>query len=716
MVSIELSKEKQYLQFVYEKLLQTEKELTDMLKETRKEGISTLKDMSGDVRLNFGNVSDNLDTFSVLEMKNREIDQMNIKMKTADVSLQKVQRLLQTPYFGKINVDFLDEEPEEAFYIGINNFADEDGNNLVYDWRSPISELFYNNRVGNSFYIANHQRIDVNIKGRRQFIIEKNKLLKYFDTSITIQDDVLLEALEQDSTKQMKDITSTIQREQNNIIRDTKNSIILVNGVAGSGKTSAIMQRIAYLLYSLRQEITSDNILILSPNNKFIDYISNFLPSLGEKNPLNMTLIQLVEPYFSLPLEDEEAYFSRISQKTVDSQTGVLRSLKFVEHIKKTEKLLFSVNLFFKDITHKDKVIISKEKIIEIYQSTPDSASMIHKIQATKKGLISYWERRIINQSKNTTTQDQILSLSEELQQKYFGELITDDSEESVFKYGKKLLRKKYQRVTKSIYSNIWMDTKVLFDILYFDYQKESYIQSKDSLDLDEAIILLTIQNTFIEKIDLPQMRFILIDEVQDYTPAQVSLLSSLFTKSDFTMVGDENQAIFNSAITFQKISAIFENRQRPVQRYDLLNSYRSSGAITKVFSQLALSEQKMEIVPVRPKGNNPQVFEINDSHGMIELASHLLVELKDEKLTIIAKTETEAEMLRIQLEDNLMVDVLSISLSKGLEFDNVLVYDASENNYSTERDQKVLYTAISRGMKNLFITYERKLSRLLTL
>ncbi|WP_313466697.1 UvrD-helicase domain-containing protein, partial [Carnobacterium sp.] len=550
----------------------------------------------------------------------------------------------------------------------------------------------------------------------RQFIIEKNTLLNYFDTSIAIQDDVLLEALEQDSTKQMKDITSTIQQEQNRIIRDMKNSNILVNGVAGSGKTSTIMQRIAYLLYSLRQEITSDNILILSPNNKFIDYLSKILPSLGERNPLNMTLLQLVERYLSLPLESEESYFSRISQEAVDSQTDVLRSLNFIEYLKKADRLLLSVTTFFKDITHNNKVIISKEKIIEIYQSTPDHVSMIHKIQATKKQLSRYWEKRIRVQAKNRSTQNQILSLSEELQQKYFGELITDDSEESVFKYGKKLLTKKYHRVTKSIDSTTWIDTKALFDLLYFDYQKESYIHSKEHLNLDEAIIWLTIQNTFIEKIEWPQMRFILIDEAQDYTPAQVSLLSDLFVKSDFTMVGDENQAIFNSAITFQEINEIFETHQKQVQRYDLLNSYRSSGAITKLFSQLSNSNQQMEIAAVRPKGNDPQFFEMGNNQNSMNLFSLLLNQLKGERLTIITKTETEAERLRVLLEDSPIIDVLPISLSKGLEFDNVLLYNVSDDHYSTERDQKILYTAISRGMKNLFITYECKLSRLLTI
>ncbi|MCI3028253.1 UvrD-helicase domain-containing protein [Desemzia sp. C1] len=718
MVDTEFKKEQEYLQFVYERLEATEQTLRDSIEQNKTEGIAALKNMSGDSSLNFDSTLDNLDTFLGLEMKSREIDQMNIKLKAALVLLEKVERLLQSPYFGKVTVDFLDDEPNEGFYIGINGFADEEGDNLIYDWRSPIAELFYNNTLGNSSYEVNQHTIDVEIKSRRQLIVEANRLLNYFDTTVAIQDDVLLEALEQDTTEQMKDITATIQNEQNVIIRDTKHPILLVNGVAGSGKTSTVMQRIAYLLYSLRKEITSDNVLILSPNNQFINYISNVLPSLGEKNPLNMTLLQFVGQQVNWKMETEEEYFSRISQPTVDKQTAVLRSLEFVDFIKQANEVVAAEGDLFRDLMHKGKIIISKEKMMDIYQTTPESSPMIDRIQATKSRLASYWERRLIAQSKTHAIQDQILEMSEKMQMKHFGELITEDNEEKVIEYGEQLLRKKYRGVTKGIEQNKWVDLTRIFDALYLHYQKESYVHSREVLTVDEAVIYLLIMNTFVERISFPLMRFVLIDEVQDYTPAQMSLMSDLFTKSDFTMVGDENQAIFNSSITFAEIAGIIENKQKTVQRYDLVNSYRSSGAITEVFSRLISGHQQIEIIPVRPYGNEPEWFKVSDNVDLKAVFDQLLLELDGRALTVITKTEEEAKQLTDYLKAEFpfayTINVLPISLSKGLEFDNVLVYDVSEYNYVDERDQRILYTAVSRGMQNLFMTYKGNKSRFL--
>lgn len=719
MVNTELRREKEYLQFVYEKLKESEKDLQHSLAQNRSEATSFFENVTDDVRLNFDNISDNLDTFSVIEAKNREIDQMNTKMKNAEMLLQNVKRLLGSPYFGKIDVDFLDQEPVESFYIGVNGFSDENREYLVYDWRSPIAELFYNNILGESHYLVDSQQIDVSIKGRRQFIIKRDKLLNFFDTSVAIQDDVLLAALEQNSSEHMYDITTTIQKEQNVIIRDTKNPNILVNGVAGSGKTSTIMQRIAYLLYSLRHEITSENVLILSPNNKFIHYISTILPSLGEKNPLNMTLLQFVKKNSGISMEMEEHYFSRISQMETDRQDSVLRSFEFVDFIKNFDALLLSPDLLFKDLKYKGKVVLPKKKIIEIYETTPSANPMIDRIQATKKRLSDYWERLIIKKAKSREAKDQMLSLSEETQLNYFGELISDDSDHKIVEYGETLLRKKYQRITDNIKMNKWVDLTYLFDFLYVQYQKEEYVHSANEWNLDEAVIYLTIMNTLVEKIHTP-MRFVLIDEVQDYTPAQVRLLADLFVKSDFTMVGDENQAIFNSSISFQEIEEIFEKKGKEVKRYDLLNSYRSSRSITQVFSQLVTSDQKMEIIPVRPEGAKPEVYEVTDKVELSQLVDRLLADLDEKELTIITKSEEDATYLSDHLSEHSTfassIQVLPISLSKGLEFDNVLIFNVSEDNYSTKRDQKILYTAVSRGMQNLYITYKEKQSKLLNM
>lgn len=709
--------EEKYLQQVYGELSQSKELLEALLDQTRAVGVSALQSMNGEVSLNFDSMLDNLDTFAMIETKNREIDQLNIKMQTADKELEKVKRLMQRPYFGKVTADFLEDEEPEDFYIGINGYRNVAGADRIYDWRSPIAELFYNNELGASSYWVNARGIPVNINNRRQFIIEENRLLSCFDTSVAVQDDVLLQALEEDSTKLMKDITATIQKEQNAIIRDQKNPAILVNGVAGSGKTSTIMQRIAYLLYSLRQEITADNILILSPNNRFIAFISNVLPSLGEKNPLNLTLSQFVQQYLEAELESEEEYFHRISQPEVEEQTKVLRSKAFCHFIHHSDELLLGREPFFKDIRQKGKVIISQATLRKLYQKTPDYSHYQEKIRAVKGQLESYWERRIIRQARSVETQNQILSLSEKVQMKYFHELIQDDSEESVFHYGQKLLQKKYQSVTKAIDEMTWIDLEGIFQFLYQEFTGKTYQGLGEEKTLDEAVILLTIKQQLVEKIPVPKLRFLLIDEIQDYNEAQISLILSLYPRTEYTMVGDENQAIFNSRIAFTEIAELFQAAHISLKQYELINSYRSSGAITKTFGPLIPAASAMNIVPVRPDGEPTVYFSYADLAEYATKITDICQRLQQKKLTIITKTLQEAVDLKQQLntqtrllEEN-SIDIFPISLAKGLEFDHVLVHDASQENYSSQRDRRILYTMISRGMQTLYISYRGELT-----
>lgn len=716
MIDTERQLEEQYLDKVYKKLLKTGLELEEQLKDAKENGLAAVKELSEDVRLNFDNYADNLETLSAIEAKNREIDQMNIRNQVAASRLEKVKRLLESPYFGKINVEFLEDGDQDQFYIGIHHFADEERNNLVYDWRSPIAELFYNNTLGPSSYSVNGYKNDVDIQNRRQFIIEKDRLLKYFDSSIAIQDDVLLEALEQDATNEMQDITATIQREQNVIIRDTANKHILVNGIAGSGKTSAIMQRIAYLLYTYRQQITADNILILSPNDRFIEYISNVLPSLGERNPLNVTLLQFAERFSPMDVEPEDAYFERVSSKQVDEQTAVLRSKGFVDHIKQSDAYFLPSPSFFKDLTRRGKVVISKEKIMEIYHTTPNFENLIDKLQATKRVLMDEWESRLNRHSKKRSVQDNVMLLSEEQQQKHFGKVLTEDSEKNLHRYAAKLLNKKYRAITLGIEQNAWIDTTALFKELYAGYTDKEYAFSGKTYTLDEAVIFMTIQHNLVEKISVPNMRFVLIDEVQDYTTAQLSLLMDLFPRSGFTMVGDENQAIFNSGMSFDDIDRLFEGRDAEVKRYDLLNSYRSSGAITQLFKRLATNNKEMDIIPVRKEGKEPSFVPYS---SFMEL-QHVIEKAAREfgSLTIITKTDAEAREVGTVIQrsdlDASAVEVYPINLAKGLEFDNVLLYNVSKDNYVTDRSIKILYTAVSRAMKNLVVTYKDQLPELL--
>ncbi|MBG7840822.1 AAA family ATPase [Enterococcus faecium] len=706
MVNTQKQLEEAYLKNVYQKLIDKKNELRESMDTAKIEGNQSLKEMAGELRLNFDSYLDNLDTFSMIEMKNREIDQMNIKQKNAENQLAKIERLLKSPYFGKVVVDFLDNEPKESFYIGTANFTDDADEDLVYDWRSPIAELFYNNMIGPSSYTVRQNKIDTVIKERRQFLLERDRLVKFFDTSVAIQDDVLLEVLGQDETNEMKAITATIQSEQNTIIRDVKSQNILVNGVAGSGKTSAIMQRIAYLLYLYRDTMTSDDLLILSPNHRFIDYISNVLPSLGERNPLNLTIIQLVSQLSAEEIEGEEAYFKRITGENVSEQTERLRSKKFIDNLKQSDPLFLDHPNFIRGLTKNGKTVLSKKTIEKIYEKVPAHPKLIDRLQATKKALMSEWKNHLLKQAKSPAVQNQVLSLTEDRQLELFGKLISDDSEQSIVAYARKLLQKKYRKITRQIEEMAWVDEHQLFERIYEKRYGSAYAW-QPTRTVDEAVIILAIRHLLVEKVNVPAFRYLLIDEVQDYTLAQLGLLIELFPKTHFTLVGDENQAIFNSSTTFADIMRCFDDYHLPIHRYDLRNSYRSSGAITELFKTYAVDQEKIDIVSIRPQGKEPEYRSFRSSEELLKILAEILVSLKGEKAAVITQTEEETQTLQESIKKNSYglenCQIIPLSLAKGLEFDHVILYPF-ENDGDEQRRRRQMYTAISRGMKSIVV------------
>lgn len=687
MVNTQKQLEEAYLKNVYQKLIDKRNELRESMDTAKVEGNQSLKEMAGELRLNFDSYLDNLDTFSMIEMKNREIDQMNIKQKNAENQLAKIERLLKSPYFGKVVVDFLDNEPKESFYNGTANFTDDADENLVYDWRSPIAELFYNNMIGPSSYTVRQNKIDTVIKERRQFILERDRLVKFFDTSVAIQDDVLLEVLGQDETNEMKAITATIQSEQNTIIRDVKSQNILVNGVAGSGKTSAIMQRISYLLYLYRDTMTSDDLLILSPNHRFIDYISNVLPSLGERNPLNLTILQLVSQLSAEEIEGEEAYFKRITKESVSEQAEHLRSKEYIDDLKRSDPLFLDHPDFIRGLTKNGKTVLSKKTIEKIYEKVPAHPKLIDRLQATKKALMSEWKNHLLKQAKSPAVQNQVLSLTEDRQLKLFGELISDDSEQSIAAYARKLLQKNYRKITRQIEEMAWVDEHRLFERIYEKRYGSAYVW-QHTRTVDEAVILLAIHHLLVEKVNVPAFRYLLIDEVQDYTLAQLGLLIELFPKTHFTLVGDENQAIFNSSTTFADIMRCFDDYHLPIHRYDLRSSYRSSGAITELFKTYAVDQEKIDIVSIRPQGKEPEYRSFRSSEELLEILAEILASLKGEKAAIITQTEEETQTLQESIKKSSYglenCQIIPLSLAKGLEFDHVILYP-----FENDRDEQ---------------------------
>lgn len=709
-----LKAEKKHLADTYQQLLTRKTVLNSFLTEGRKKDRLAMQSIGEEIRLNFDNFADRLDTFAAIESKNREIDQMNAALQSAERELAAIDRLLDSPYFGKISLQFEDEETIEDFYIGINGFVNENKEGLIYDWRSPIAELFYAKRLGPVSYQVNNQTISAVLEQRRQFIIEKDQLKQAFDTSVAIQDDVLLAALEANNSQKMQDITASIQHEQNVIIRDLAHKNLLVNGVAGSGKTSAVMQRIAFLLYHFREEMTAENVLILSPNSRFIDYISQVLPSLGEKNPLTLTMRQFCQAFPSVDLESEEAYFDRIQQAPSEA-IELLRSADFSRFLQSLSKQLpEELVLQFKPIKRKNVVLFSEETIDTFFQETPKQAPLRDRIQAVKKKLAYAWEERLQKNALAANVHDQVRSLTEDEQRSLLGTVLKDDSEKTIQKAALRLLKKKYAKVTKQINDLTWFDTKQLLadSADYFTHGQITLTQTTDSLDY--TVCLLLIRHLVAEKQPVPALRYLFIDEVQDYTPAQLQFLLCLFPMTAFTLVGDQQQAIFTSAITVSEIQTIFQQQAKSLETYQLTTSYRSSGVITRLFAQMLPKETNLNISAVRPAGKLPQFYANLTDVALVDIVKEL-----KQPVTIITKDSRSSEELK-QFFDKQAVSfhgtVLPIHLAKGLEFKQVLLYDASAENYHTDQDQRILYTAISRAMEELMVTSKTTFSPFLTI
>lgn len=709
-----LKAEKKHLADTYQQLLTRKTVLNSFLTEGRKKDRLAMQSIGEEIRLNFDNFADRLDTFAAIESKNREIDQMNAALQSAERELAAIDRLLDSPYFGKISLQFEDEETIEDFYIGINGFVNENKEGLIYDWRSPIAELFYAKRLGPVSYQVNNQTISAVLEQRRQFIIEKDQLKQAFDTSVAIQDDVLLAALEANNSQKMQDITASIQHEQNVIIRDLAHKNLLVNGVAGSGKTSAVMQRIAFLLYHFREEMTAENVLILSPNSRFIDYISQVLPSLGEKNPLTLTMRQFCQAFPSVDLESEEAYSDRIQQAPSEA-IELLRSADFSRFLQSWSKQLpEELVLQFKPIKRKNVVLFSEETIDTFFQEKPKQAPLRDRIQAVKKKLAYAWEERLQKNALAANVHDQVRSLTEDEQRSLLGTVLKDDSEKTIQKAALRLLKKKYAKVTKQINDLTWFDTKQLLadSADYFTHGQITLTQTTDSLDY--TVCLLLIRHLVAEKQPVPALRYLFIDEVQDYTPAQLQFLLCLFPMTAFTLVGDQQQAIFTSAITVSEIQTIFQQQAKSLETYQLTTSYRSSGVITRLFAQMLPKETNLNISAVRPAGKLPQFYANLTDVALVDIVKEL-----KQPVTIITKDSRSSEELK-QFFDKQAVSfhgtVLPIHLAKGLEFKQVLLYDVSAENYHTDQDQRILYTAISRAMEELMVTSKTTFSPFLTI
>lgn len=604
--------------------------------------------------------------------------------------LLKLKKSLENPYFGR--VDFESDGFSEPIYIGINGIA-KDLNFYVFDWRTPIASLFYNYGTGPASYEAPSGTISGNISLKRQYKISNEKIERCFNSDINIDDEYLQEILANASSEKMTNIVNTIQKEQNEIIRNVSDKYLIVQGIAGSGKTSVALHRIAYLLYK-EKNLSSNNVLIFSPNDVFSQYISNVLPELGEDNVLQTTFSDFAGAYIR-------------DFKEIESFT------KFIERYYKNDGISEEEYKTTKyKISNEFKSLI--DNYIERYR---ENMSFIRPIIINGKSI------KIDDLNRLLKTTFEKLPLSERIDR--ISEYICDQNNISYKKYGK-VIREKIKTVV-----NFNLDVKKMYeDIISSDQFKEcAGLKENANFTVGKQLRyddLLPLMYIYFEMNGYPKnnsIRHLIIDEAQDYSLLQLYMLKKIFYTASFTVLGDIHQTINPYYIynNLNEINSIFENKGKYIE---LNKTYRSSQEIIEFTNQIlgldnACSVRKNNAIPVTIRSVPKQQAVIQIMQDIEQMRENGI-----KRIAIITKNNAETielyDRLKDQLDDINIIQqnaktgignlvILPSYISKGLEFDGVISYTDDNNEYQ-EKDKYLFYVVCTRAQHNLTVYNQKNL------
>ena len=594
------------------------------------------------------------------ELPNIRMKEMQFT-KTSQV-LEFLESLIKKPYFGKLVVD------KEPLYIGNMTFRDDDHNILIYDWRTPVAGLFYENKMGElSYRIPSGEKITADVTARRQFIIENSKLVSMFDSEMYIGDEVLQHLLTDTSQTKLKNIVATIQAEQNVIIRQPLKQDTLVYGPPGSGKTSLAMQRIAYLLYHHRAGLSADRILLLNPNEVFNDYLSDVLPELGEENVESSTFFTLrrKHPYFKG--RQFETLTSNIRRLEAHDHTSYKykNSIQYMNRLKQHLNNLDHKHMYFRTLTTDDGTFMSKEKLQEAFYSYSDTMTMRARIHDIRRRLLKKYHQDVANLEQKLY--EEMLASNTYLGEDH--ELRQDAQKRAISHYRKVYIMIRRMRFIhiENIYINS-LEIKSVRAETIASIRSNNYKYE----DLAPMLIILMHLTDFSDK----HFKHVLVDEVQDYSNLQYLALQTYYSRATFTSLGDKNQRLH--PVQIDSLAADTHVLKRLVQSYrstnqineylntlieDSIQSVSVDGEPVSHVTYTDLTESIKEII----KDNDNQIAIITPSR---EASSQIYDEIH----------EAFPSFKHLQDEDtihNRTHLILPYYLAKGFEFNTVIVVDS---------------------------------------
>ena len=714
-----------------------------------KEGIIELrKTFWDDVRVNLDEPDEAIETMASIKQQSELLAERERSHGQAHKQLKQLYRLKNSPYFGRIDFHEDGEKTKDRIYIGVASLMDEhDEEFLIYDWRAPISSLYYDYSPGRAAYNTPSGMIEGTMELKRQFIIKEAQLKGMFDTGVTIGDSMLQEVLGGNANTQMKSIVATIQKEQNHIIRNERSKYLIVQGVAGSGKTSAALQRVAYLLYRYRNTLSSDNIMLFSPNPLFNSYVATVLPELGEENMEQTTyqqyLISRLGRQFNVedPFSQMEYTLTAMREEGYETRMNAIRyksSMEYKELIDQYVTDLSEQGLIFKNITFRGRNIFSAEDISKIFYSLDPSISIPNRMKLTSERLLKV----ISKQEQMERREDWVLAEAELLDRADYMDAFRrvqkeqermeetfDDAEREERILAKEIVSKYFKPIKRAVKRFRFLDMKAVYLQLFklketFDLPEgwaaicDDTIRqlNANSFHYEDATPYLYLQDQLEGRKSNTVIRHLFIDEAQDYSPFQFEFLKQLFPHCKMTILGDVNQAIYAHTINAPTLLA---TEMDGMEKIVLTRSYRSTKQIVDFTKELITGGDMIE--PFNRDGEKPVFTETDDIHSLhvnVEACVNRLKASGHGTIAVICKTMEESkeayDKLNKKLDIRLMDQntnsyekgtvILPAYLAKGIEFDAVIIFNASKEQYGREYERKLFYTACTRAMHELHL------------
>lgn len=613
----------------------------------------------------------------VMAATSQEAEKVLMKQKY----FKKLLKIKDKPYFASIV--FKDDHGKIwNIYISLTYLKDDDFNNILYDWRSPICSLFYDYETGPCSYIAPGGEYFGELKRKRQYKIEDKKLVGVFDNSLNIDDEVLQDVLARESSDKMKNVVNTIQQEQNQVIRNLEDHNLIVQGIAGSGKTTVALHRIAFLLYRL-EKLSSNNILIFSPNPIFTEYISDVLPSLGEDNTLQTTFhdylsymiseykevesfTEFVARYYTYQVSDVDLIKYKQSDEIIHDLDNYLENY--------IQKAMFTSSFYENDINKVDK-----EQVNQLLHYKYNRLPLFERVEEIAKKLsASFYE----GSSKKVGT---------------FRKLLKEHAN--------------FKRDFKEIYRMFYLSPYC--KVTLTEKEIDKFIKKK-VLYYEDALLFSYIKGVLDGFPYEQQIKQVVIDEAQDYNKLQYVIIAKIFQKADFTILGDVNQNI-NPYYHYESLEELIPILKNGGKYLELLKTYRSSPEIIEYTNKIL---NLNHVNAIRRDNHKPVVFRKNISSLKEQLLKDILL-LQNEyrSVAIITKDDGEALKLYNLLKDDISLSYITLEtkefqkkliivpayLAKGLEFDSVILYNDRDNSYRVN-ERNLLYVACTRAQHELYI------------